>query len=66
MNEKDREYIKNQVMLFVDYSLDELEIIKTLVSNDTEHCKNRKDIKYFATQILELTIRCKKELDYKL
>lgn len=66
MNEKDREYIKNQIMLFVDYSLDELENVKTLITNDMEHCKDREDIKYFATQIIELTIRSKKELEYKL
>nr|DAL96548.1 MAG TPA: hypothetical protein [Caudoviricetes sp.] len=66
MSEEDKQFIKDMVMKLKDYSLDDLEVIKTIISKETENQEDGEALKHCATQIIDIDIRAKKELAYKL
>lgn len=62
MNEQDKEFIKNLVMEFINYSLDDLEVMKSIISKDSKNLDDGEMVQHCATRIVDLTIRVKTEL----
>lgn len=62
MNEQDKEFINNIVMEFINYSLDDLEVMKSIILKDSKNLEDGEMIQHCATKIIDLTIRVKTEL----
>lgn len=62
MNEQDKKFIKSLVMEFINYSLDDLEDMKSIISKDSKNLDNGEMLQHCTTKIIDLTIRIKTEL----
>ena len=66
VNEEDKQLIKDMAMELVDYSLDDMEVFKTILLKNLENEENVEVLKHCAARIIDIAIRAKKELAYKL
>ena len=63
---EDKQLIGDMAMKLVDYSLDDIEVFKTILLKNLENEKNAEALKHCATRIIDITIQAKKRLGYKL
>ena len=66
IDEEDKQLIEDMAMKLVDYSLDDMEVFKTIFLKNLENEENAEALKHCATRIIDMAIRAKKELAYKL
>jgi hypothetical protein len=62
MNEQDKKFFKSMVIELINYSLDDLEDLKSIISKDSKNLDNGEMVQHCATKIVDLTIRVKTEL----
>lgn len=63
---EDRQFIEDMAMKLVDYSLDDMEVFKTLLFKNLENEEEGEALKYCADRIIDIAIRAKRSLAYKL
>lgn len=66
MNEEDKQLIKDMAMEFVNYSLDDMEVVKTILLKKLENEEDVEALKHCATRIIDIAIQAKRRLAYKL
>lgn len=66
MNEEDMQFIEDIAMKLVDYSLDDMEVFKTILLKNLENEEEGEALKYCAARIIDIAIQAKRRLAYKL
>lgn len=63
---EDRQFIEDMAMKLVDYSLDDMEVFKTILFKNLENEEEWEALKHCAARIIDIAIRAKRSLAYKL